>query len=298
MPTLRDIRRRIASVESTRQITNTMRMVAAAKLRRAQERILAARPYSDELDRLLSSLALRAKRDVHPLLAERESVGKVGLVVVTADRGLCAGFNGNILRRASLYLEEHRDKEVALFLVGRKGRDFFRRFAGTQRNRRGPLVVGEQVGLFDRLEYRHSREIVEQAIEWYTSGEVDRVDLIYNEFKSAVRQDVVVHPLLPIVPAEPKSDESMTDYLYEPSEEAVFDRLLPRHLAIQVWRMLLESSAAEQGARMTAMESATENADEMIEMLTLSYNKARQDTITKELLDIAGGAEALQKVAG
>ncbi len=294
MPTLRDIRRRIASVESTRQITNTMRMVAAAKLRRAQERILAARPYSDELDRLLSSLALRARRDVHPLLAERESVGaayaskKVGLVVVTADRGLCAGFNGNILRRVSLYLEEHRDEEVDLFLVGRKGRDFFRR--------RSASVVGERVDLFDRLEYRHSREIVEKAIEWYTSDEVDRVDLIYNEFKSAIRQDVVVRQLLPVIPAEPKLDESMTDYLYEPLEGAVFDTLLPRHLAIQVWRMLLESSAAEQGARMTAMESATENADEMIEMLTLSYNKARQDTITRELLDIAGGAEALQKV--
>ncbi|MCD6334504.1 MAG: ATP synthase F1 subunit gamma [Candidatus Latescibacteria bacterium] len=289
MPTLRDIQTRIASVESTRQITNTMQMVAAAKLRRAQERIFAARPYSDALDRVLKSLAMRAKRDVHPLLAERKAVGKVGLVVVTADRGLCAGFNGNILRRATLYLDEHRDEEVAVFSVGRKARDFFRY--------RAVPVADELFNFFDRLEYRHSREIVDKVIEWFIKGEVDRVDLIYNEFKSAIRQDVVVRQLLPIFPSEPGPDESRTDYLYEPSEGAVFDRLLPRHLTIQVWRMLLESSAAEQGARMTAMESATDNADEMIEKLTLSYNKARQGAITTELLDIAGGAEALQSAA-
>lgn len=290
MPTIRDIQRRIASVESTRQITNTMQMVAAAKLRRAQERIFAARPYSDALDRVLGSLAMRAKRDVHPLLAERKSVGKVGLVVVTADRGLCAGFNGNILRRATLYLGEHRDEEVVLFSVGRKARDFFRH--------RAVPVADEQINFFDRLEYRHSHEIVEKVIEWFIKGKVDRVDLIYNEFKSVIRQDVVVRQLLPILPSESGPDESRTDYLYEPSEGAVFDRLLPRHLTIQVWRMLLESSAAEQGARMTAMESATDNADEMIETLTLSYNKARQGAITTELLDIAGGAEALQSAAG
>jgi len=159
-------------------------------------------------------------------------------------------------------------------------------------------VAGEQFNFFDRLEYRHSRVIVEKVIEWFIKGKVDRVDLIYNEFKSVIRQDVVVRQLLPILPSEAGSDESRTDYLYEPSEGGVFDRLLPRHLTIQVWRMLLESSAAEQGARMTAMESATDNADEMIETLTLSYNKARQGAITTELLDIAGGAEALQSAAG
>ncbi|MFH1007586.1 MAG: ATP synthase F1 subunit gamma [Candidatus Latescibacterota bacterium] len=290
MPTIRDIQRRIESVQSTRQITNTMQMVSAAKLRRAQERIFSARPYSDALDRVLHSLARRATRDAHPLLGERKSVGKVGLVVVTADRGLCAGFNGNILRRASAYLGERAHGEVLLYAVGRKARDFFRH--------RGMPVAGELTQLFDRLEYRHSHHIVKDLIAWYLKGEVDRVDLIYNEFKSVIRQNVVVRQLLPILPSEPNPNETRTDYLYEPSEWEVFDRLLPRHLTTQVWRMLLESSAAEQGARMTAMESATDNADEMVETLTLSYNKARQGAITTELLDIAGGAEALQSAAG
>ena len=291
MATLRDIRRRIRSVESTQKITRAMKLVAAAKLRRAQERILGARPYATKMAELLSSLVGRAEGEAHPLL-ERRPAARRRLVIVTADKGLCGAFNSNVLRASLAYLREQGDTAVTLVAVGKKGRDFYRR--------RPWQIKSEMLGFFDRLAYSHAQELAGGLMKEYLAGEVDEVQLIYNEFRSVAVQRVKRERLLPIESAAAAGEGGGAegaggDYIYEPSPEAILAALLPRHVTTQVFRALMESVAGEYGARMTAMEAATKNAKEMIGMLTIQYNKARQERITKELLDIVGGAEALRQ---
>jgi F-type H+-transporting ATPase subunit gamma len=292
MATLRDIRRRINSVKSTQQITRAMKLVAAAKLRRAQGRIMEARPYSYKMGEVLSDLALRTPRELHPLLASREAgTRRKLLVVISGDRGLCGAFNSNIIRRSLEFLRAHQDDpeiSLTLMVVGRKVRDFYRR--------RGQYTVrSEYANFFDKLAYSHAAQIAQDFTRAYLAEEVDEVHLVYNEFKSVATQRVVVEQLLPIQPAEVPEGKPVVEFIFEPSPAAVLERLLPKHIEVQVYRALLESLAAEYGARMTAMENATKNASEMIDLLTLQFNKARQERITKELLEIVGGAEALRQ---
>jgi F-type H+-transporting ATPase subunit gamma len=287
MATLRDIRRRIRSVQSTQKITRAMKLVAAAKLRRAQERIIAARPYAIKLGELTSHLVVRAEGDRHPLLSRRAG-GRKRLVVITADKGLCGAFNANILRASLHFLREAGNADLTLVVVGRKARDFYRR--------REWAVKSEMLGFFDRLAYSHAQELAGQLMGAYLGEEVDEVHLMYNEFRSVAVQHVKREQLLPIEPeAGPGGGTVVGEYIYEPSPDAILASLLPRHVTTQVFRALMESVAGEYGARMTAMEAATKNASEMIDVLTIQYNKARQERITKELLDIVGGAEALRQ---
>jgi F-type H+-transporting ATPase subunit gamma len=289
--TLRDIRRRIRSVQSTQKITRAMKLVAAAKLRRAQERILEARPYAFKMAELVATLARALGEDKHPLLARREGERKL-FVVITADKGLCGAFNANILRRSLEALRASPDGTASLVAVGRKARDFYRRRAWRTR--------ADRVGWLDRMTFAQVRDLTAELVQAYLEDEVDEVWLVFNEFRSVAVQRAVLQRLLPIE----TGDEGGTaeagagvDYLYEPDAATILGALLPRHVEIQVYRALLESAAGEQGARMTAMEAATKNAQEMIGLLTLQYNKARQERITKELLDIVGGAEALRRSA-
>jgi F-type H+-transporting ATPase subunit gamma len=288
MPSLKDIRKRIGSVKNTQKITRAMKLVAAAKLRRAQERILSARPYADKMGELLAHLVSGADGASHPLLEQREGPRRQ-IVVVTADRGLAGAFNSNILRRAIEFVRESNTTELTLVVVGRKARDFFRR--------RPYTIKRDMVGFWDRLAYAHASELADYFMQQYLEGEVDEVHLLYNEFRSVAVQRPVRRQLLPIPSATEGQGESAApvDYIYEPGPEAILGDLLPRHVRMQVYRALMESLAGEYGARMTAMEAATKNAKEMIDILTIQYNKARQEKITKELLDIVGGAEALKQ---
>ncbi|MBI4445870.1 MAG: ATP synthase F1 subunit gamma [Acidobacteria bacterium] len=281
-----DVRRRVRSVKNIQQITRAMKFVAASKLRRAQDRIFAARPYAQRMLAVLNSLATRVDPSQHPLLTERET-RKAMLVVLTADKGLCGAFNNNIIKRATQYIEEERLNEaLTLTLVGRKGVDWFRR-------RRWP-VRHQYVNIMSRVEYRYAQEIAQSLINYYASSDLDAVYLVYNEFKSVIQQRVVVEPLLPIRRLEGESHVVFLDYIYEQPPQVIFDRLLPRHVETQVFRAMLESEAAEHGARMTAMDAATRNAKEMIESLTLHMNRLRQAKITKELIEIVSGADALK----
>ena len=284
MPTLLDIRRRIRSVRSTQHITRAMKMVAAARLRRAQDRIFSARPYANQILTLLASAAARTEQRVHPLLAERP-VEKVLLVLITADRGLCGAFNANLLRAAQAYLDEFvktPDQAVSMVVVGRKGRDFFRK--------RPVKILAEHVNLFGRLEFTHAQEIARQVISFYTQQTVDAVDFLYNEFKSILTQRLRVERYLPIKPMQSRPGEAVIDYIYEQPGAEIFDALLPRYVEIEVYRALLESQAAELAARMTAMDAATNNAAEMIDSLTLHLNRVRQAAITKEIIEVVSGA--------
>jgi F-type H+-transporting ATPase subunit gamma len=296
MPTLRDIKRRIASVKSTQQITRAMKLVAAAKLRRAQERVTEARPYCRIMDEMVSDLALRSPREMHPLLRGPVSDGGDGttsklLLVITGDRGLCGAFNSNIIRRSLDLLRADQDNpavSLVLIVVGRKARDFYRR--------RGPVAIrSEYVNFFDKLAFSHAAQIGQDVASAYASNEVDQVQLVYNEFRSAASQRVVVETLLPIESAAGSEESPGVEYLFEPSPAAILESLLPRHVEVQVYRALIESLAAEYGARMAAMDNATKNASEMIDLLTIQFNKARQERITKELLEIVSGAEALRQ---
>jgi F-type H+-transporting ATPase subunit gamma len=288
MATLRDIQRRIRSVQSTQKITRAMKLVAAAKLRRAQERILSARPYANKMAELLGNLVSGADDATHPLLEQREGPRRQ-IVIITADRGLAGAFNANILRRAVELVRESSSAEVTLVVVGRKARDFFRR--------RPVTVKRDMIGFWDRLAYGHAQELADYFMQQYLDGEVDEVVLLYNEFRSVALQRPVRQQLLPIPRTALGEGEAAApvDYIYEPGPEAILGDLLPRHVRMQVYRALMESLAGEYGARMTAMEAATKNAKEMIDVLTIQYNKARQEKITKELLDIVGGAEALKQ---
>ncbi len=285
MANLRDIRTRIRSVKNTQQLTYAMKLVSATKLRRAQERIVSARPYARRMLQVLHSLASRANPEHHPLL-ERRGDARVEMVVITADRGLCGGFNTNIVKAAAEEMERRAGQEVTLTLVGKKGRDFFRR--------RRVSVRREMVDIFRNVTYAHAAELAREIIQGYVARELDAVYLVYNEFKSAIQQRVVVEKLLPIEQLPGEGPGALVDYLYEPGEKELLNRLLPKHVEVQVYRALLESAASEQGARMTAMDSATNNAAEMIESLTLNMNKVRQAGITKEILEVVSGAAALE----
>ena len=308
MPSLLDLRRRIRAVKSTQQITKAMKMISASKLRRAQDRVIGARPFALQMQRVLNSLASRVDPASHPLLAEREQTpdSKVLLIVVTADKGLCGGFNTNIIKAAGVFIN-NAGAPVSLGLVGRKGRDFFKR--------RGFEVRVEEIGIFQRVKYADAKRIADAAIEEFTSGRVSKVYIVYNEFKSVMQQRVTTEQLLPIPkigagstqqdpasvrragPAEPAEGKAPVqgdvDYIYEPGPEQILSDLLPKHIEIQVYRALLESAAAEHAARMTAMDAATKNSGEIIDTLTLYMNKVRQAAITREIIEVVSGAQAL-----
>ena len=286
MPSLIDLRRRIRAVKSTQQITKAMKMIAASRLKRAQDRVVAARPFAQRMLRVLNSLVSRVESDAHPLLKMPDQSGAPALlIVITADRGLCGSFNSNIIKAAGQFITtEGQGREVALGLVGRKGRDFFRR--------RGFDVRYEAVGVYQRLSFTHAAELGNAAIEEFTSGRVGSVYLVYNEFKSVMTQKLVVERLLPIPRLEPEPGELSMDYIFEPAPEQIFAELLPRHVQVQVYRALLESNAAFFAAQMTAMDAATRNSAEMIENLTLYMNKVRQAAITREIIEVVSGASA------
>jgi len=344
MANVLDIRRRIRSVRNTRQITQAMKMISAARLRRAQDRALAARPYAQMLTNVLKSLVTRAEvydpetgEPKHPLLARRPEKN-VLLIVVTADKGLAGAFNANILKAAMRFLETKSDKNVDVEVVGRKARDFFRRrypFNGKEAEGRvGPVqVTGETVALTN-IDFALANHVAEDIVERYTSERIDSVYIVYNEFKSVIAQRLIVDEVLPIaeigaqdirqseeptkierehharaaetsgVPTEPPDTSEIdrvaaefgthqVDYIYEQSPDELFRSLLPKYVAVQIYRALLESNAAEHAARMTAMDSATNNATDMIDSLTLKMNRARQASITKEIIEIVSGAAAL-----
>ena len=298
MPSLIDIRRRIRAVKSTQQITKAMKMVAASKLRHAQERVVGARPFAQEMLRMLNRLASRVDPSAHPLLALRDEAGpgaRALLIVITADKGLCGSFNSHVIKAAGGFIADRPDRAVALGLVGRKGRDYFRRF--------GFDVRYEQVGLFVRVNYEDAQSIARAAIGEFTSARADCVYLVYSEFKSIMQQRIVVERLLPIArfddlaqggAGEMQAAASVpigVDYLYEPRPRRIFKELLPRHVEVQVYRALLESAAAEHAARMTAMDAATKNSAELIDNLTLYMNKVRQAAITREIIEVVSGAQ-------
>ncbi|MFZ5996950.1 MAG: ATP synthase F1 subunit gamma [Nitrospirota bacterium] len=290
MPGLKEIRKRISSVKSTKQITKAMKMVAAAKFRKAQMRIIELRPYADKMNAVLSGLAKTVETG-HPLLEVRPRK-KVEVLVLTSDKGLCGAFNTNIMKAAVKLIKELQAAgvEISVSAIGKKGTDLFRRRGNTPRQ--------SWVGISGRISYLNAKEITRDIIDNYTSETFDEVYLIYNEFKSALVQKVTVTRLLPLAPVGAEGEMApveQADFLYEPSQQTIFDMLLPKNLEIQVFRAMLESQASEEAARMTAMENATKAADDMISGLTLQYNKARQASITKELMDIVGGVEALKQ---
>ena len=287
MPTLREVRRRIGGVQKTQKITRAMKMVAAAKLRRAQSRVVTARPYARAIRDLLGDMASGAAAQTADLMAPRD-VRKLRLVVITSDRGFCGAFNSNLIKAAQAHVaSQSSDVKVDFVCAGRKGVDFF--------GKRGYRLAGRHPGVFTALTYGWAQSLGAELIAAFRKGEVDRVDVIYNEFKSIAQSRIVIEQYLPVPPPPPgTAPKRPIDYIYEPDRPGILAALIPRHLSAQLWRMLLESSAAEEGARMAAMENATENAREMIATLQLQYNKARQAAITKELLEVVSGAEALR----
>ena len=312
MPSLIDIRRRVRAVKSTQQITKAMKMVSSSKLRRAQERIVKSRPYAKEMLRVFNNLATRTENATHPLLNDDPESGRTLLIVITADRGLAGSFNTNVAKAALQFTlaqpKDHKGRDVALALVGRKGRDFF--------TRRGFDVLYEEIGLFQNIKWSHAQAIAQTAIKEFLGPEISSVYLVYNEFRSAISQRVVLEKLLPIprlneaeaaaagkpaasqaldavsAKAADPSASAAVDYLFEPDPQQLLNLLLPMHVAVQVQRALLESSAAEHAARMQSMDSATRNAKEMVERLTLYMNKVRQAAITREIIEVVSGAQA------
>lgn len=291
MATLRDIKLRIKGVKSTQQITKAMKMVAAAKLRRATEAILNARPYSKKISTLLSHLVSEEDRGLNPLFLQRE-VKNIAIVVVTADRGLCGAFNTNIIKEAARYIYEEvksPDENYLLYCLGKKGSDYFRK--------RNYNIGQTYPGIFSQLDYATAQNLVNELIDKYLDGTIDKVILIFNEFKSIIQQKIVVEQFLPIAP--PEKDNSgkyeTANYILEPDQKSIFNYLIPKHLKAQMWRVLLESNASEFAARMTAMDNATTNAKELIRTLSLTYNSKRQAAITTEILEIVSGANALKE---
>lgn len=283
MASMRDIRRRIKSVKSTQQITKAMKMVSASKLRKAQESVVAARPYAQKIQEVLGRLSASAKDYSHPLLEVRE-VKKVGVVILTGDRGMCGGYNTNIIRLAE-HLMAGTEKPVGIVAVGSRGRDYFRR--------RGREITEEYVNIGDNPTFIQGKELAGRMVALYSEGIFDEIHLLYTEFKSAMSQRPVDLKLLPIEPVEGDNAKE-TEYIYEPSEEGVMEVLLPSYVETVVYRAILEAKASEHGARMTAMSSATDNAVEIIAKLTLTLNRARQAAITTEISEIVSGAAALQ----
>jgi F-type H+-transporting ATPase subunit gamma len=295
MPSLIDLRRRIRAVKSTQQITKAMKMIAASRLKRAQDRVIAARPFAQRMLAVLNGLVSRVEQDAHPLLQVPAQNGRPLLIVITGDRGLSGSFNSNVIKAAGQFIvTEGRDREIALGLIGRKGRDFFKR--------RGFDVRYEAAGIFQRLSFDDAKAIADVAIEQFVSGGASSVYLVYNEFKSVMSQRIVVERLLPIprleeqtaagAPAADGQGGPTVDYLYEPEPVEIFKDLLPRHVQVQVYRALLESNAAFFAAQMTAMDAASRNATDMIESLTLYMNKVRQAAITREIIEVVSGASA------
>jgi F-type H+-transporting ATPase subunit gamma len=295
MPNLLDIRRRIKSVKNTQQITKAMKMVSAAKLRRAQERVVTARPFANKMAEVLGELAKRTDEDFHHPLLDYRGDQRYLLVLITADKGLCGAFNTNLTKAAQAFMRENADKQIEIMAIGRKGRDFFR-------NRRA-TISSEYIGLTGkgRVEFSEALEVARALIKQYTEDTgIDKVYIIYNEFKSVLSQRVVLEQLLPVAREkqdgpEVKSQQSVTlvDYIYEQPPAEMFGQLLPRLIETQIFRALLESIASEQGARMTAMDSASKNASELIESLTLNMNRIRQAAITNEIIEVVSGAAAL-----
>jgi F-type H+-transporting ATPase subunit gamma len=289
MPSLKAVRIRIASVKSTQKITSAMKMVAAAKLRRSQDAIIAARPYAKTMADITAEVAARAGAEDHPLLQNRGG-RRIALVVMTSDRGLCGGFNTNLCRTAQRHAEEKSRAgaidECRYEVVGRKGRDYFRR--------RKLNMTRDLPGAAGDTAVARAKEVAAAVTEEFLNGTVDGVWLVYNQFKSVLSQRPVIEPLLPVAAAQASGDSGSSEFLYEPGKGEILDYILPMYVETQIHRALLESVASEFGARMTAMENATKNASEMIDRLTLQYNRARQASITKELMEIVGGAEALK----
>lgn len=295
MPNLLDIRRRIKSVKNTQQITKAMKMVSAAKLRRAQDRVVTARPFAIKMSEVLGELAKRTSEDFHHPLLDLRGDQRYVLVLITADKGLCGAFNTNLTKAAQAFLRDNSDKTIELVAIGRKGRDFFR-------NRRAS-ITGEFLGLTGkgRVEFSEALDVARYVIKLYTEDtSIDKVFLVYNEFKSVLSQRVVLEQLLPVSRAKAEEPDaksqqlvSLVDYIYEQPPEEIFGKLLPRLVETQIFRALLESIASEQGARMTAMDSASKNASELIESLTLNMNRVRQAAITNEIIEVVSGAAAL-----
>jgi len=290
MASLRDIRKRIQSVKSTQKITKAMKMVSAAKLRRAQDAILTARAYAEKLYEVIASLSARVETKIHPLLQDREEKKKLLLVVFTSDRGLCGAFNSNLLKQVEAYIRENTAKYpdgIELFVVGRKGVEYLKK--------RKYNVTESWIGIYQKEQYETARIIGEKVIEKFVNGECDEVVIVYNRFRSAISQVPTFLKLLPVDPIEIPENVPKTEYIYEPDKETLINELMPRNVYTQLHRGVLESIASELGARMTAMDNATNNARDMIDKLTLLFNKTRQASITKELMEIIGGAEAIKK---
>jgi F-type H+-transporting ATPase subunit gamma len=293
MPNLLDIRRRIKSVKNTQQITKAMKMVSAAKLKRAQDRVVTARPFANKMMEVLGELAKRTDEDFHHPLLDLRADERYVVVLITADKGLCGAFNTNLTKAAQSFIKEHPGKAIEIFAVGRKGRDFFRN--------RHAVMAGEFIGLTGkgRVDLSEALEVARSIMKLYTDDEgIDKVYLIYNEFKSVLQQRVVLEQLLPVSrareeEADPKAAVSLVDYVYEQPAAEMFGQLLPRLVETQVFRAMLESVASEQGARMTAMDSASKNASELIDSLTLNMNRIRQAAITNEIIEVVSGAAAL-----
>jgi F-type H+-transporting ATPase subunit gamma len=295
MPNLLDIRRRIKSVKNTQQITKAMKMVSAAKLKRAQDRVVTARPFANKMMEVLGELAKRTDENFHHPLLDLRGDQRYLLVLITADKGLCGAFNTNLTKAAQAFIKENSDKSIELLAIGRKGRDFFRN--------RNAVIAGEYIGLTGkgRVEFSEALEVARSIIKQYTDDkELDKVFIIYNEFKSVLSQRVVLEQLLPV--SRTKGDEpetktqqalNLVDYIYEQPPDEMFSRLLPRLIETQIFRALLESVASEHGARMTAMDSASKNASELIDSLTLNMNRIRQAAITNEIIEVVSGAAAL-----
>jgi len=282
MPALIDIRRRIRSVKNTQQITKALKMVSAAKLRRAQESMFAARPYARTMAQVLKDVAARTEgEENHPLFRAAAKDGKILIIVVTADKGLCGAFNSSLLRVAQRFLEQNANRQIAVDAVGRKGRDYLRRRT---------VVRKEYIGVFQALAFSKAQEIAQSAMNAFLDREVDEVMLLYNEFKSVIQQRIVIERLLPLQAVE--QQKGVQEYLYEPSPQVIFEKLLPKVVEPTVWQALLESNAAEHGARMAAMDSATRNASQTIDSLTLYMNKVRQAAITKEIIEVVSGSAA------
>jgi F-type H+-transporting ATPase subunit gamma len=289
MATLRDIKRRITAVKNTKQITKAMKMVAAAKLRKAQSRMLEMRPYADKMNEVIASMSGEGE-GLHPLLVQRPRK-TVEVVVVTSDRGLCGAFNTNILKAAEKTITSRKEENfnVSVSVVGKKAFDYFKR--------RNVAIRNSWVGISGKMSYSDVQKIANDIIDNYINETIDEVFLVYNKFRTVIAQETQVAKLLPLAAAEGSEETAAaaTVFIYEPSRQEILNQLLPKNIEVQVYRALLESQASEEAARMTAMENATQNADEMIGRLTLQYNKARQASITKELMDIVGGVEALKE---
>lgn len=288
MPNLKDIRNRIGAVKNTQKITSAMKLVAAAKLRRAQEAVQAARPYANKMSQVITELASKVEADSHPLLKVPEREDRILILLITSDRGLCGGFNNNLMRALARFVRDKREvtESIQMITVGRKGNQFFGRTAMD--------IVENYPGLISDVTFAGAKRVAQNIMQRFTSGEVDAVYMVYNEFVSAIQVNQQFRQILPMHAPEADEEAGAVEYIYEPDEQSLLDQLLPSSVEVEVFQALLESVAAEQGSRMTAMETATNNASDLISKLTLQYNRARQAYITNELMEIVSGAESLK----